>query len=243
MGLFGSFEQRLDGLLQEKPMIEIVTATRFNQRDFWEKSALGISLKRLSKGSRLIANITFENQQGLPIIYNQRIQSPDSQDMLVFTHDDVWIDDFFLPERIRAGLKNFHILGVAGNRRRISNQNSWCFINNDFIWDTNANLSGSIAHGKKPFGAISRYGETPAECELLDGVFLAVNKKMLLAHQILFDPQFDFHFYDMDFCRSAKQKGLKIGTWPICLTHQSGGVFGSKPWSEKYELYLQKWGN
>ncbi|MEY4394967.1 MAG: hypothetical protein RL595_2216 [Planctomycetota bacterium] len=52
-------------------MIEIVTATRFNQRDFWEKSALGISLNRLSKGSRLIANITFENQQGLPIVYNQ----------------------------------------------------------------------------------------------------------------------------------------------------------------------------
>jgi hypothetical protein len=47
----------------------------------------------------------------------------------------------------------------------------------------------------------------------------------------------------MDFCRSAKQKGLKIGTWPICLTHQSGGAFGSKPWSEKYSLYLQKWGN
>ena len=224
-------------------MIEIVSATRLNQQHFWEKSALGISLKRFSKDSRIITNISFENRQGLPVIYNQRILSPDSPNILVFIHDDVWIDDFVLPERLRAGLSNFQILGIAGNRRRIAKQVSWGFIDDKFTWDNQANLSGAISHGTKPFDAISRYGDSPAECELLDGVFLAVYKNTLLTHQILFDPQFDFHFYDMDFCRSAKQKGLKLGTWPICLTHQSNGAFGSKLWTEKYKLYLQKWGN
>lgn len=66
-------------------------------------------------------------------------------------------------------------------------------------------------------------------------------KSTLADNKVLFDPRFDFHFYDMDFCRSARTKGLRLGTWPICITHQSGGAFGSQRWIEKYRLYLEKW--
>jgi hypothetical protein len=45
----------------------------------------------------------------------------------------------------------------------------------------------------------------------------------------------------MDFCRSARAKGLRLGTWPICVTHQSGGAFGSEAWREKFDKYLAKW--
>jgi len=58
---------------------------------------------------------------------------------------------------------------------------------------------------------------------------------------VLFDPRFDFHFYDMDFCRTARKAGLRLGTWPICLTHQSGGNFASDAWKEKCRLYREKW--
>jgi hypothetical protein len=36
---------------------------------------------------------------------------------------------------------------------------------------------------------------------------------------------------------------LRLGTWPICLTHQSigEGSFGSSQWNEKYRAYLRKW--
>ena len=108
-------------------------------------------------------------------------------------------------------------------------------------WDDKINLSGSIAGGDAPFGPVSYFGAVPAECELLDGVFLAAKKFTLTANGILFDPCFDFHFYDMDFCRTARQKGLRLGTWPICLTHRSGGAFSSPPWIEKYRLYCEKW--
>jgi GT2 family glycosyltransferase len=83
----------------------------------------------------------------------------------------------------------------------------------------------------------------PADCELLDGVFLAARKSALTAKGVLFDPRFDFHFYDMDFCRSARQRGLRLGTWPIGLTHQSGGAFGTEKWNDKYQAYLKKWGD
>jgi GT2 family glycosyltransferase len=45
----------------------------------------------------------------------------------------------------------------------------------------------------------------------------------------------------MDFCRTARLAGLRLGTWPICLTHQSGGAFGSGRWNAQYRLYQRKW--
>ena len=45
--------------------------------------------------SRLQRRITFSNSQGLPIVYNSAIDSDDQQDILLFIHDDVWVDDYF----------------------------------------------------------------------------------------------------------------------------------------------------
>lgn len=222
-------------------MIEIISATRLPETDFWNTSALGISLRRLAHDRRLIPRLAFTNQQGLPDIFNARISAIDSHDLLVFTHDDVWIDDYFLADRIIEGLQVFDIIGVAGNRRRVRHQPSWAFVDNRFTWDHKVNLSGSVAHGTRPFGPISFFGAIPAECELLDGVFLAARKSTLMAHGVCFDPRFNFHFYDLDFCRSARQRGLRLGTWPICLTHQSGGAFGTEQWIHKYRLYIEKW--
>ncbi len=224
-------------------MIEIVSATRLSESEFWSKSALGISLQRLAQDTRLVARIAFENQCGLPDVFNARINTPEEHEILVFIHDDVWIDDYFLADRVINGLKAFDVIGVAGNRRRVQNQPAWAFLGqgDKLAWDTKNNLSGSVAHGNQPFGAISVFGALPAECELLDGVFLAARKSRLKITQVQFDPHFDFHFYDMDFCRSARTNGLRLGTWPICLTHQSGGAFGSPQWHEKYRLYLDKW--
>lgn len=224
-------------------MIEIISATRLSETDFWNTSALGISLRRLAHDSRLIPRLAFTNQHGLPDIFNARISAVDNHDLLVFTHDDVWIDDYFLADRVIEGLQAFDIIGVAGNRRRVRHQPAWAFVDNRFTWDHKVNLSGSVAHGTHPFGPISFFGAIPAECELLDGVFLAARKSTLAAYGVRFDPRFDFHFYDLDFCRSARQHGLRLGTWPICLTHQSGGAFGTEPWIQRYRLYIEKWGD
>jgi GT2 family glycosyltransferase len=224
-------------------MIEIVSATRLSKSDFYSKSALGISLQRLRFDRRLVPHITFNNQRGLPTIYNDRIISADGNDALIFIHDDVWIDDYFLSERVIEGLQQYDVIGVAGNRRRVKNQPAWAFIDTKFTQDDKSNQSGSVAHGNVPFGPVYYFGTVPVACELLDGVFIAVKKSALLSKGVMFDPRFDFHFYDLDFCRSARERGLRLGTWAICLTHQSTGAFGSKQWTESYRTYIEKWGD
>jgi GT2 family glycosyltransferase len=75
----------------------------------------------------------------------------------------------------------------------------------------------------------------------MDGVLLAARKRTLVEKSVFFDPRFDFHFYDMDFCRTATARGLAIGTWPIAITHQSEGTLDSI-WLGRYRSYLEKWG-
>jgi len=225
-------------------VIEIVSATRVAEQEFWSKSALGISLRRLAFDARLSAQVAFSNSAGLPEIYNGRISVENRAEILVFVHDDVWIDDYFLADRLRAGLREFDLVGVAGNRRRAPRQRAWRHVGAAIVADNPADLSGALAHGRNPFGRVSSFGTSPAECELLDGVFLAARRETLLDRSVRFDPMFDFHFYDLDFCRSARRAGLRLGTWPICLTHQSTGTaFESAPWMNAYDRYLQKWGD
>lgn len=226
-------------------MLTIVSATRLSRQEFIETAPLGASLRRLSFDKRISARIAFENNLGLPVIYNKVLDAPDVAENLVFIHDDVWIDDYFFVDRIFAGLQKFDILGIAGNLRRIPRQPSWAFIgqmHGKFAWDARENLSGAVAHGKAPFGPITYFGPAPARCELLDGVLLAARRDSLRAKGVRFDPRFDFHFYDMDFCRSARAAGLILGCEPLALTHRSDGDFGSPGWRRNYAAYLEKWG-
>ena len=75
----------------------------------------------------------------------------------------------------------------------------------------------------------------------MDGLFLAADSEVLNRAGVRFDEQFAFHFYDMDFCRQVEQKGLRMGTWPIAVVHESGGNFSSPGWREGYARYLQKY--
>ncbi len=222
-------------------MIEIIIASRLSKNDFWDKSATALSLRRLEYDDRWVPRVAFENKQGLPDVYNAHISSGASDSILVFIHDDVWIDDLFFTDRIIEGLQIYDVIGVAGNRRRIPYQPGWPFKDINFSWDDRANLSGVLGHGEKSLSPINYLGPVPADCEFLDGIFLAAKKEVLRANGLFFDPQFDFHFYDMDFCRSARQRGMRLGTWPICLTHQSEGSFGSEQWFQKYFSYITKW--
>jgi hypothetical protein len=229
--------------MSDKGMIDIVSATRLSEREFWNSSPLGLSLRRLGHDSRVTAHVYFENRRGLPEIYNMRISCDECAAIVIFVHDDVWIDDYFLADRVIEGLNNYDLIGVAGNRRRVQYQPSWAFVDTTFAWDDKVNLTGAVAHGERPFGLVSFYGPTPADCELLDGVLLAASTATLRERRVFFDTHFDFHFYDLDYCRTARQRQLRLGTWPICLTHQSGGSFGSKQWNEKYQTYIEKWGS
>ncbi len=220
-------------------MIEVIAATRHDQAAF-QRTPLGLSLCRLQPDTRLVPRIFFSNTLGLPQVYNSRIEAGSESDILLFIHDDVWIDDFFVTTRIVEGLQRFQIIGVAGNKRLADPHVGWAFKIAQQDWDY-PHLSGVVAHGTAPFGNLSIYGDVPSECELLDGVFLATRRSHLLHHGVRFDPEFAFNFYDLDFCRTARGRGMKIGTWPIAITHSSSGSFESPEWQDGLAAYKAKW--
>src|SRR5437764_242293 len=144
-------------------MLEFVSATRLTRDEFWEKSALGLSLRRLEPDPRWAPRVAFENKRGLPEVFNERIHAESEHDILAFVHDDIWIDDIFVVDQLVKALQEFHVIGVAGNLRRVPGQPGWLFSEMvpQFKLDLE-NASGSVAHGPQPFGPVSRYGEAPA---------------------------------------------------------------------------------
>jgi GT2 family glycosyltransferase len=79
------------------------------------------------------------------------------------------------------------------------------------------------------------------EVKLLDGVMLACRSEDLFNHDLRFDEQFDFHFYDLDFCRQAELRGLRMGTWRISVVHEGVGDMRTASWKNGYRKYLDKW--
>jgi hypothetical protein len=222
--------------------IRFVVATRETKDDFFSKTATGKSIP-----IRNIENVELKlftsNQDGLAKIYNQAIEeSINDPAILIFMHDDIHLLDYFWAECISNALTKFQVVGIAGNKRRVPRQPSWAFIDDKFSWDEKTNLSGVVGHGTSfPPTNLSVYGPSNQEVKLLDGLLLASHSKTLIDNDVRFDEKFDFHFYDLDFCRTIESKSLTMGTCQISVTHESGGSFGSESWKKGYEIYLEKW--
>jgi hypothetical protein len=228
----------------QSPKLLIVAATRAAADTFEKSTLLGRSIRRMSFDERLEVRVAVDNRAGLPAVYNKEICAENREKILLFVHDDVWLDDCFVFERLTEGLGKFDIVGVAGNTRRVPRQPSWSFVTEQpFTWDERSRLSGVVAHGDGPGGDPRRYGAPGQRCALLDGVFLAAHCGTLLDANVRFDDRFAFDFYDVDFCRSAEAAGLRMGTWPIAITHGSGGKFGSPAWRAGLQAYREKWGD
>jgi len=222
--------------------IRIVCGTRVSEQEFSTKTALGRSLLIHQAANPVEIRLFAENKQGLSTIYNRAIdEARDNPAILVFVHDDVHLCDFLWSERLREGVVAFDVVGLAGNTRRVEGQPAWAFVDDRFTWDQACNLSGLVGHGNSFPCSVSNFGPVPQPCKLLDGLLLAVDSERLEQTQVRFDEQFEFHFYDMDFCRSAELNGLSMGTWPLSVVHESGGAFGTPAWRESFRRYQDKY--
>ena len=222
--------------------IRVVCATRKDRDAFFAETALGRSLS-LHRPSGVELRLFPGNRQGLPEVYNAAISESGKGDViLLFVHDDVHLCDFHWAERLREGLAAFDVVGLAGNRRRMPGQPAWLFTDETLTRDSRDHLSGIVGHGRAlPLDGVNDYGPSGKPVKLLDGLFLAVRSDTLRAKSLSFDERFDFHFYDLDFCRQAEQAGLSMGTWPISVVHESAGNFANDRWRLSYEAYLEKW--
>jgi GT2 family glycosyltransferase len=229
--------------MSEKPKsIRVVCATRLPQKAFLTQSLTGFSLRAFVPASPIELTLFPENQRGLAEVYNMAIERFLNEDsILVFVHDDVLFMDYHWSEVVRAGLNAFGIVGVVGNIRRQRNQPGWVVTDLRGTLDDYAFLSGSVGQGNAfPPERLDVFGPVGRECKLMDGLFLAVETETLRRTGLRFDPQFKFHFYDVDFCREAERLGVSMGTIPLAVSHGSSGPL-SKAWKETYPAYLDKW--
>jgi GT2 family glycosyltransferase len=220
----------------------IVCATRQTAEQFSVATALGRSLA-LFPYPFVELRLFPSNSTGLPALYNIALREAEEDPaILVFIHDDVHLIDFFWPNHIYEGLRAFDVVGLAGNRRRTAGQPAWRFLDDRLTRDERENLSGIVAHGVQwPPQYVSYYGPPYQAVKLLDGLLLACASKTLLVNGIEFDERFAFHFYDLDFCRQAERKGLRLGTCSVSAMHESDGRFGTPAWRAGYAEYLKKW--
>ena len=225
-----------------KQKIRFVVATRHTRESFFTKTALGKSLA-LHPFSWIGLDLFASNNDGLPKVYNRSIEnSKNNPAVLVFAHDDIHLLDFFWADHLVNALEQFDIVGIVGNKKRIPNQPGWCFIDDNFTLDKSENFSGVIGHGIDfPPRILKVFGPPWQEVKLLDGLFLACHSETLKQKSLQFDEQFDFHFYDLDFCRQAEEKNLKMGTCNISIVHQSSGNFKSPQWEVAKNKYFAKW--
>src|SRR5262245_45600569 len=242
-------------------ILRVVTATRLPRERFSCDSLLGRSLWR---APALELSATYENtgplHSGLSELYNNAIGSSPANRILLFVHDDVYLHEPVpvLLAQLELALERFDVVGLAGSRGSAPDAVSWGLDFDERLeyrgWQSgkdhpDVQLSGIVSHANpmNPLGdgppplQLSIYGDTPMPCTLLDGLFLAAKAGTLQDAGAFFDPMFRFHLYDLDFCRTAASKGLRLGTWPLTVTHASGGGFDSADWKTAAMLYRQKW--
>jgi GT2 family glycosyltransferase len=225
----------------------IVSATRYSQEEFKKKSLLGRFKEFIRPVDLFSWGIHFENTYGLSKIYNSEIVEKNRGSILVFVHDDVLINDWLFSYHLNDALEQFDVVGVVGNKRRLPEQPSWAFRNDKFDWDDAKNLRGYVCTLMGPrleIAILSKFSATDeykGECKLIDGLFIAVSCDVLLDRDVRFDEEFEFDFYDLDFCRTCECVGLKIGTWPIAITHASSGNYNTESWKIAYAKYREKW--
>ncbi|MDD9942882.1 MAG: hypothetical protein OXU20_17715 [Myxococcales bacterium] len=229
--------------------VRLCAVTRLEKRAFLEQAWLARSLRSIPKAKRPRIHLHAANSGsgalGLPEVYNQVLAECDDDDILAMVHDDVYIHEWLLVDRLREALQHYDVVGVAGSAAPDYRHPSWLLRFDEALNPTGPQPdvcpSGAVGHQDPQTPVVSFYGETPKPCLLLDGLFMAVAVGRVRAAGLQFDERFRFHCYDIDFCRSATQANLRIGTWPLNLTHQSAGNFASETFQTAARTYLEKW--
>lgn len=237
--------------LPSRRPVRLVVATQLTLDEFHASTLLGRSLASIPKALAPRLTVYAENTgaaaQGLPALYNQALDSAEPGEVLVCVHDDVHLHDWHIVARAREAVAVFDVAGIAGARKPDLSQPSWYWsyrtVDGKRVRDARQQgaQSGSVNHGEPEQLRIQVHGPLPHPCELVDGVLMILDADRVRAAGARFDERFRFHFYDVDFSRTARARGLSVGTWPIAITHSSRGGFESAAFLDQADDYLEKW--
>lgn len=217
---------------------KIISATQKDKSSFEKNSQLSLSIDKLgiSKNSKII----YENNTGLPKIYNSFINDEHKDYFLIFVHDDVLIEDLFFEEKLFLAFEKYDVLGLAGSKK--------CNLNSPMsAWHMmceRKDMVGEVSHSKDKVYWTSVFGPTDSRALIIDGLFIGVNVSRLLETNTRFDESFDFHHYDLSFCLACNKNKLKIGVFPLKVTHFGlGDSMMSNEWKKSDKIFKQKYCN
>ena len=191
-------------------------------------------------------DMTWENKDGISSVYNKKIKEYSDTDVefLVCVHDDVYIDDLKIYEKLSAAKTklNYDIVGLAGGLNpKISDAALW------HIMTDRSQQRGEVAHpaGQQNQTMTTAFGPTPSRVAIADGLFLALHLPSIKKTNWKFNEKYKFHHYDIASCIDANRMGIRIGVYPIHVIHSSPGLMSihDKNWSESNKTFINEYRN
>lgn len=215
-----------------KNLYKIVVATPYSEKDFKLKSPLYLSIEKLGWDAQ--TNIIYDNKEGLSKIYNSFLTEENKDYKIIFIHHDVLIEDLFLEEKLDIAFEKYDIIGLAGSKKCNLNASMTAW----HLMCSKEDMVGEVAHSKDKTYWTTVFGPTDSRALILDGLFIAVKVSKLLETNTKFDENFDFHHYDISFCLRANANKLKMGVYPIKVTHYGlGDSMISQAWQESSQKF------
>ena len=90
-----------------------VICTRLNAEQY-KATPTFTSMAKLEKlYGAISARVFYENKRGLSTCYNEAIRDC-QQNFIVFIHDDIYINDMYIFDKLSIAFSNAHIVGLAG---------------------------------------------------------------------------------------------------------------------------------
>lgn len=211
--------------MKRKPVL-VISSTRSKDK---KSTLLFKSLQSLSDSNTIVKqqfklNMHVDNTSPLPLVYNKYITPEilEKHDIVLFVHDDVYIDDLGCFDKMYRAIFECgnDIVGLAGSSQAI--------IKKPALWhlmSSGEHHSGAVGHfAHDNTIRTAAFGLYPKRCLLLDGLFLGVNLKTVLSAGWQFNENFSFHHYDLSSCLDANKLKLKLSTYNINVIHASPGL-------------------
>jgi hypothetical protein len=220
----------------------ISATTKKDSRD----TTLAKSLYNVEWGKLLYGKYFVENKEALSTIYNLSITQAlkDDVDCLILIHDDVILEEDPIP-KLEKLFDDYDLVGVAGaSKVELKSPALWHLMGGGFV---GGNLHGSVQHTHQDDTHDFRknktfFGPYPHRVVMIDGVFMALNRKVM--ETISFDDKCPskFHMYDIGFSLSCHLAGLKVGVGNISITHESPGLREvTQDWVDGDKYFISKY--
>lgn len=218
------------------------------------KPLIGESLKKYDLWNKAVQYLN--NNLALCQIYNYEIEKALENDLdcLILVHGDVILEENPIP-KLEKLFDDYDLVGVAGTSKiELKSPALWHLMGGGFYDGTKpSNLHGAVQHivTKSPQSGVgmvyrekqlTNFGFYPHRAVMIDGVFMALNRKAM--ENIQFDRHNPcrYHFYDLMASLDFHLSGGRVGVGDILITHASPGLREyTEDWKRGEKYFLNKY--